>query len=250
MKTFCFTVLSMSLIPYSFCQLPARSSGQVVSGSNVTLFNNNPNFSYLTSATKSDEIKYENIEGSPYIDNYVGASKSIPIGKFYTPEYDYMETALARYNAFTDDIEVSLLEDGINYSLLKKEVGFLYIVLGDETYRAYEHDNRLGFYVIVSKDDKGKCTLLKKERITFVKEQKASSTFVSGTADSFKRLKDVFYFKFEDNLIEVPKKKKIFYNIFREMKDEMKKFIETNRLKISKEDDLLKISEYYNSLIK
>ena len=34
------------------------------------------------------------------------------------------------------------------------------------------------------------------------------------------------------------------------MKDDIKKFIETNRLKISKEDDLLKISEYYNSLIK
>ncbi len=248
MKTYLFILSFLFIYSNSFSQLPARSSGQVVSGSNVSVFFNNPNFSYLSSETKEDVIKYENIEGSPYIDNYSGASNTIPIGKFYSPQMEYIETALARYNAYTDEMEVSLLEDGVDYYLLKKEEGFLYIVLGEKTYRAYLYNNKPGFYVILSPDDTRKCVLLKKERIVFEKERKASSTFVSGTPDSFKRIRDVYYFKIDETLIEVPKKKKIFYNIFRERKNEVKKFVESNRLKINKEEDLIKISEYFNSL--
>ncbi len=231
----------------TFCQLPPKSTGTFVTGSNISIFNN-PNYSYFSSDTKSNLVKYENIEGSPYIDNSVGANKLLPICKFYSPEFEYMETALARYNAYTDNIEVSLLEDGVNYYLLRKKLNFLYIMLGQKIYRAYEFDNKIGYFVILSKNDKGKCVLLKKERVSFKKEEKAENSFVTSSSNRFEKLKDIFYFKFAEGLVKIPKNKKQFYSLFKNKKDDIKIFTESNRLKIAKNKDLLKISEYYETL--
>ena len=231
----------------SFSQLPPRSSGSVSTGSNVSVFDNN-RFSEYTFDSRNKVLKYENIEGSPYINNNSGANNNLPIGKFYSTDFEYISTALARYNAYTDDMEVSMLEDGVDYYLLKKQEDFFYIILKKKTYRAYRHKNKLGFYVILSKDDKSKCTLLKKERIVFKKAEKPQNSFETSKPESFKKVRDTYYFKFENRLIEIPKKRKAFYGLFSENKDEMKRHIEANRLKMNSEKDLLKIAAHYNTL--
>lgn len=233
----------------SFCQLPARSSGTVTTGSNISFLDNN-RFSEYTFGSRNKVLKYENIEGSPYIDNNSGANNNLPIGKFYTSEFEYISTALARYNAYTDNMEVSLLDDGVDYYLLKKEQDFFYVILKKKTYRAYKYLNGLGYFVILSKDDKKKCTLLKKERVVFKKEEKAKNSFETSKPDSFKKMRDSYFFKFDNTVIKVPKKKKLFYKLFEEKGDKIKNYIETYRLKINKEKDLLKITGYYNSLLK
>jgi len=231
----------------AYCQVPQQGSGQVATGSNISIFDN-LDMSKISVERKSKVIEYKNIEGSPYVDNNSGANKNFPIGKFYSPELEYIETALARYNAYTDDIEVSLLEDGVDYFFLRKETDFLYIVLGETTYRAYEQNGELGFFVILSRNDTQKCTLLKKQRVVFNKEEKATSSFVTGKPDSFKKMKDTFFFKFENEIKEIPKKKKLIYSLFGEKQTEMKKYIESNRFKTSKDADLIKIAAYYNTL--
>ena len=240
-----FAFLFMSVKGY--CQIPQQSSGQVVTGSNISIFNN-PDFSKITLESRSKVTKYQNIEGSPYINNNSEPNKNLTIGKFYSPEFEYIVTALARYNAYTDNMEVSLMDDGVDYYFLRKKTSFLYIVLGKTTYRAYVHNDAIGFFVILSKNDTEKCVFLKKQRILFKKEEETSSSFDTGTSDSFKRVKDKFYFKFEDLILEIPKKKKTFYKLFKEKEIEIKQYVETNKLKIKKEKDLLKISKYYNTL--
>lgn len=239
--------LFLLIFSNSIGQIPTQGSGQVITGSNVSIFDN-LNSSNLSLESNPKTLTYEHIEGSPYIDNAVGANKNLPIGKFYTPEFEYMETALARYNAFTDNMEVSLLEDGVDYYLLKKKSNFLYIILGEKTYRAYEMNGTIGFFVILSKDDTQKCTLLKKESVSFIKEKKAASSFVNGTPNSFRRMRDIFYFKIDKTLVEIPRRKKQFYALFTEKKNPIKDYIASNNLKITSQEDLLKIANYYNSL--
>ncbi|PKA82759.1 hypothetical protein ATE92_0896 [Ulvibacter sp. MAR_2010_11] len=244
-----YFVLFAFLLIFSkpFCQLPERSSGQVVTGSNMSIFND-PNFTMPSNSAGPAVLKYQEIEGTPYIDNS-SETNAVPIGKFYSPDFEYIETALARYNAYTDNMEVSLLEDGIDYYYLRKKPDYLYIVLGKKTYRAYNVDGSYKFFVILSENDTQKCTLLKKETIEFMKAEKASSSFVTDTPNSFKRVRDVYYFKMGHRLLEIPKNKKSFYGLFNEKKNAVRSYIETNRLKINDEEDLIKISNYYNTLL-
>ncbi len=238
-KTFFFTLCF--LLSFS------KSIGQVI-GDNLSVFDPR-NMSVVLYNSNSTEYNGSAIEGSPYINNNIDADHNLPIAKFYSPDFKHIETALARYNAFTDDIVVSLLNDGVNYSYLRKKPNFFYIMLGKTTYRAYEFKNDLNFFVIVSKNDKEKCSLLKKEKIVFKKEEKASSSFVTGTPSKYRRLKDIYYFKLESSIKEIPKKKKQLHNLFGEKNSEMKEFIKATKLNLSKEEDLLRISEYYNSLL-
>ena len=230
-------------------QLPTQSSGSAVTGSNIDVFDTNRfSISAMQKASKS-ELSYDDIEGTPYIDNNTGAANNLPLGKFYTPNFEYLETALARYNAYTDKIEVSPLDDGVDYYFLKKEPDFLYVVLKDKKYRAYQHENGIGYFVIVSDDDKRSCTLLKKETVTFRKAKKAESSFVTGTPDSFQRRKDMYYLKLDATIVEIPRRKKDFYELFGKQKEAIKNYVENYKLKWNDEEDLLKISNYYNTLL-
>ncbi len=233
---------------FTLCFLLAfsKSVGQVI-GDNLTVFDPK-NMSVVLYKSNSIESNDSTVEGSPYINNNPGADNNLPIAKFYSTDFKYIETALARYNAYTGDMEISLADDGLDYYYLKKRPNSFYILLGKTTYRAYEFKNGINFFVIVSKSDKEKCGLLKKETIVFKKGEKASSSFVTGTPDNFRRLKDVYYFKLESSIKEIPKKKKQLHNIFAEKNSEMKEYIDATKLKLSNEEDLLRISEYYNSL--
>ncbi len=197
---------------------------------------------------KRGALTYEEIEGSPYIDNFSGADQNLPLGKLYTADMTYITTALVRYNAYTDDMEVSLLEDGVDYYLLKKQPDFLYVVLKDKKYRAFEYEGVLSFFVILSEDDKQACTLLKKEKVVFVQAEKPKSSFVTATAASFKRLRDVYFLKIGDKLYEVPKKKKLFYSLFKGKEEAVKKYMEANQLKHTREQDLLQLVRQYDKL--
>ncbi len=137
MKTISFVPFFLFIFWQSHCQTAPQSEPLVASGWGTSIFGSG-NHSNISSVPKSRDIKYEHIEGSPYIDNNSGANKNIPIDKFYTASNEYLETALARYNAYTDDMEVSLLNDGLDYYFLKKKPKSFYIMLGKITYRAYE----------------------------------------------------------------------------------------------------------------
>jgi len=237
------------LIPFSTLigQVGSGSAGGISTGSNASVLSD----LQLLDIHSSDKrtITYEEVEGSPYIDNNTGANNNLPIGKFYTTDFTFITTAFARYNAYTDAMEVSTLEDGVDYFLLKKQPDFLYIVLRKKTYRAYEHNGTTGYFVILSENDTGKCTLLKKEQVLFKKAERPKSSFVTGTPNSFKRLKDVLYFKMDDSILEIPRKKKAFYALFGEQAGAIKTYVEGNQLKINKEEDLLLIGNYYSKLV-
>ena len=248
MKKICFIILmSTSLV---LGQTFTRDSGEIVNGSNISFISGNhlPD-SFLNSNGKT--LNYNEIKGSPYIDNFSGTNNSLPIGRIYTAEVRLMGSAYIRYNAYTDNVEVSLQENSKDYSLLKKKENYVYVEFNNKKYRAYSHgDNQIGFFVIVSEKDTDLCTLLKKEKIIFKEETKPKSSFLSPIPPSFKRVKDQYYFKINEKMIETPTKKKELISLLVEHQSKVRDYLNDNKLKLTKEKDLLAIVNFYNSLDK
>ncbi|MFV9552317.1 hypothetical protein [Algibacter sp. PT7-4] len=232
-------------------QIFTKGDGQVISSSNFGFIKGNHLPDGFLSSDGSN-LRYENIQGSPYINNNSGAENNLPIGKAYTENSKYIGTAFIRYNAYTDNMEISLMDDGVDYYLLKKEIGFLYIVLKKKTYRAYEYlDNNkkaLGFFVIESEKDTNMCTLLKKEKVIFKEETKPKNSFLTSSPARFNRIKDTYYLMFENKAKLVPKKRKDLWVLFPEKQKEIKAFIESEKIKPTNINDLQNVVNYYNSL--
>ena len=236
---------------YSYCQIGKRDSGSIINGSNISFIHGDhlPD-SFLKSGNKT--FKYKDISGTPYIDNKQELTHNTPTGKLYTSENELINTLFIRYNAYSDNMELSSLDDGINYYLLKKKTNAWYIVLGKNRYRAYnyslENEQKLGFFVIISNDDINYCTLLKKESVLFKDQVAEQNAFITPSPPSFTKAKNTYFIKIGDAVQKIPKKKKDFLELFLIKKDKLKKYLNENNHKLSREKDLLAIVNYYNSI--
>jgi len=238
---------------YSYGQVSLQSDGrQITNGSNVGFFRGNhlPD-SFLKSGNKT--INYKDINGTPYTDNKQKMIHGIASGKLYDSEFKLLNTLFIRYNAFTDNIELSKIDDGIDYFLLKKKVDAWYINLGENMYRAYnyslENEQKIGFFVIISKDDSKYCTLLKKEKVIFKDAVAQQNAFITASPASFRRASDTYFIKIGNSVNLIPKKKKDFLQLFLLKKELLKKHLDANKYKLTKEKDLITIINYYNSIV-
>ena len=115
------------------------------------------------------------------------------------------------------------------------------------TYRAFEYEKlKLGFFKVLAEKDNA--YLLSRQFIKFNKGTKALDNFSRNKPAKFERKKDVHYIKLstQDVVIKLPTKKSKFLKIFNS--DKLKNYIKKERLSIKKEDDLIQIFKYYNSV--
>jgi hypothetical protein len=251
MKNAVAALLLIASCTGAVAQIGTVDGGEIVNSTNLGYLGSNhlPD-SFLKS--KNKVITYKDVEGTPYINNNSGANNNLPIGKVYDKDFKYISTAFIRYNAYTDNMEVSLMSDGVDYYLLKKQPDFFYVVLNKKRYRAYNYiDDKVdktGYFIIVSEDDKEHGVLLKKEKILFKKASQANNSFVTSTPPSFIKTKDTYYIKLGNQVNKVPKKKKEFFSMFKDKSFQIKTFASKNKLKINKEESLLRIVKYYNEL--
>ncbi len=210
--------------------------------------NNYIPFKLLKSSFKISET-YENIDGSPYIQNTIG-TRNIPICKIFDSKMIFLGSALGFYNAYMDEMEISAIDNGSDYYLLKKNTDFLYIKFRNKTYRVYEFNYRPHYFILLSENDLGVCTLLKKEKVYFLKRSSETVSLIEGDEASFMRAKDTYYIKIGTVVYKLPKKKKAFFNLFQEKNKLVKNYTKENNLSITSENDLLSIVNYYNSLHK
>lgn len=251
MKNTVVALFLMVSCTVAVAQIGTGDGGEIVSSTNLGYLGSNhlPD-SFLKS--KNKVVTYNDVEGTPYINNNSGANNNLPIGKVYDKDFKYISTAFIRYNAYTDNMEVSLMNDGVDYYHLKKQPNFFYVVLNKKKYRAYNYTDdkaaKIGYFIIISEDDKENAVLLKKEKILFKKAAQANNSFVTSTPPSFIKTKDAFYVKLGEEISKVSKKKKEFFSMFKDKSLQTKAFVSDNKLKISKEESLLKIINYYNEL--
>lgn len=199
----------------------------------------------ITSSTTAK--KNINIAGSPYINE-----KYLPIS--LTSHED--RSLQARYNGFNGDMEVLDVNKGtvfvLNKNLDSYDVTFTSL---DKTYKIFKYIDKDGyisndFFVKVATSNS--INLLKKENVQYLGEKVATSTYDKAREARYKRANDDYYIKIsneeDQNAILLPRNKKGLANLFPEHSANILKHIKSNKIKTSREDDLIKLIEYISTL--
>lgn len=183
------------------------------------------------------------VQGSPYLyDEYFPAITS----------YDN-KTLRVKYNMVTDEMEVETNEMEV-YALNKNIANLRIKFLKDKTtYQAFDYINddgiaTKGYFVLLSDLD-FEIKLLMKQSKKFVDRKPAKSSYQTAELAHYKRERDELYIKIgQQNAIELPSNKKDIATLFPDSEKEVLAFIKKNKIKTRKEEDLIKLVEFLNTL--
>lgn len=158
-----------------------------------------------------------------------------------------------RYNGFNGDMEVLDVKKGVVFVLNRLMTNYDVNFTGQrKIYRSYKFRSDEGsidhgfFVTLVSDDD---VSLLKKENVKFLKEVKAISTLDKARDAQYKPGKDQYFIKIKDTpAIEFSIKKKEINSRFPEKAKDIQRFIKSEKIKFSKEVDLITLVNYINTL--
>ncbi|WP_040250003.1 hypothetical protein [Psychroserpens mesophilus] len=208
--------------------------GQAIGGSRVNL---------LIDVTPV--VLNESVEGSPYInEKFLPATISASEGDVF----------YVRYNAMSDEFEVKG-DQNKAYALNRYRRDIVIEILPlKKTYQVVgyyddERNENFGYFLYLT-NPKAKTVLFKKEKIIFIDEQKASTGYDSNDPAKYKRINDKFFIKLNGKKIlsELPNKRKDLAKLFSEHEDSVIAYMKENRIKTSKEEDLIQLINYVNTL--
>jgi hypothetical protein len=187
-------------------------------------------------------MPYSNILGSPYLyDEFI---ESEAISK---DSIRYVNVKF-RYNIFEDKLEYL---NGEEVLVLTNPHDFSYFFLGQDVlfYQSYPSRRELanqGYFLLLTIGNKA--ALSKKINITY-EPPKDAQVYTAAKKPEFKRSADHYFIKFEGSVPSriYPNKRKVLKS-FPDKKGELEIFIIQNQLNFKKEDDIIKLVKYYNSL--
>ncbi|MEM6721726.1 MAG: hypothetical protein AAF611_20525 [Bacteroidota bacterium] len=190
-----------------------------------------------------NKIIAANIEGTPYFDESFNSAKITPINKVF----------FVRYNAALDVMEVIQQSDTLvinknnrNYVIKQNKGNITYKIL--ENVEAGKDEDKLGYYVQLTTGEKIK--LYRKDRKKFVESKGAAYGNINKSSAKYKEQKSGFYIEFGDSgtAIEIPRKKKALIKLFASKEGEIKEFLKKGKIKLNKEEDLIRLVNYANTL--
>jgi len=204
------------------------------------------------------DLKLRSLKNTPT----VKASGSAYLNESFSPiiiktDQDATIKVNGRYNAYNGDIEIvkppssrplALDITDTNYEITFTNSGKIY---KSYTYINENEKKESGFFVVTYRSNKT-MSLYKKEKINFIPAIIAGASSYNGSQDAkFKRISDKYYYLKKDNttntLISFPKKKKELIKILSlETNKDISSFIKQNRIKLSKEKDIIKLLTYLN----
>ncbi|AXT18941.1 hypothetical protein D7030_15110 [Flavobacteriaceae bacterium AU392] len=218
-------------------------------------------FSQPSEITPSENIPSENI--TPLV---LKRLNSTPTGKIIGSAYlnaSFLpakiksqgdEIFLIRFNAYNGNMEVIKAEGEKPRALNPINTNYkITFVDSKKIYKAHSYTNKegtllKGFFVEVNSSEN--IALFKKERISFIPAaQEAASTYKQGQQEAkFKRVQDTYYISRNSSDLELlPKKKKKFVKLFSsKYEKDILTFIKENSIKLSKEEDIIKVINYIN----
>jgi hypothetical protein len=192
----------------------------------------------LRQSAKNLEGDVVTVEGSPYLtDAFTDATVFFARG----PETVFP----VRYNIYNDYIEYRQNDQTF---ILNPSVLIDKIYIGDEilVVDKYEYKGKLkqGYFTLL---DSGKIVLLSKKVVVY-KESQGAKAFESGsTVPTYTRASNHYYFKKNGELIRVDNLKNIIANLPTHQ-EEVTKFAKEEKISVRKENELVKLFQYYNSL--
>lgn len=185
---------------------------------------------------------HSKVEGSPYL------FRNFTKGEAISNDNIRYVNANFRFNIYTDQIEYE--KYGEIY-ILNNPGDFEYFIIDDNIfcYRLFITSDGLlkkGFFQLLNKGEDA--TLFKKKNVKFVPPKEAEA-YAPANPAKFMSASDHYYISFHEKpLVMLNLKKKEFLTVFTEKTSEIENYIANQKLSIRKEEDLLKIVEFYNKL--
>lgn len=187
------------------------------------------------------KAKYNNPEGSPYLDESFTAAQI----------NDISETQFVRFNAYEGKIEAQVA----NNQVVELDGADTYVITlkdgSDKVYETHSYVNSKGevlysFFQRLHSTDK--YTLYLKEQIKYQKEEKAEG-YKDAQPASFKKDNSSFFindlWRGSEDLILIPERTKSFTELFPNQAKSIKNLIKSEKLKLDSRDDLIRILDHY-----
>lgn len=155
---------------------------------------------------------------------------------------NYKESTPLRYNPYKDEME--FMKGGSIYYLNKHEGISVNFTEENKEYVIRKHKYELKYFVLAQK---GKISLLIKEKVKFIAATQAVDSYGSSKAARYSRSRDEFYFENQQGRVFLlPKKKKQLIKMFSSVNSGAKNFIKKNRINPKKQKDLVKLFKFLN----
>ncbi|OIQ29436.1 MAG: hypothetical protein BM564_07015 [Bacteroidetes bacterium MedPE-SWsnd-G2] len=194
--------------------------------------------------TTSTRKKNVNIDGSPFVNE-----SYLPIELTTFEDRNFK----GRYNAYNGDMEVLDDENGKVFVLDKAMDNYVVKFIGlNKAYKVYSYIDDDGyiesdFFITLREDEK--VTFLQRERIIFLEEKVAESTYDRGRPASYKRVKDKFYILIAgENAQELPSKRKEIAKLFPDHSKEVLAFLKEHKTSTSDVEELTEFMVFLNTL--
>lgn len=184
------------------------------------------------------------IQGTPYIDaTFYPARVTANIEQIFN----------ARYNAVTDEMEIETEKSTIQ-AINKLLPGITVTFLNNKkTYKGmsyFQEDGNAatGFFVPITNSNLN-VKLFLKERKVFVDRTPAKSSYQDAKPAKFDKLNDSFYIVIKNQIAKpLPDNKKEISALFPNFEKDILKYINSEKLNVKKQEDLIKLINYLNQL--
>ncbi len=189
---------------------------------------------YTLQSSSGKTLTYDDILGTPYPNKNFSAAKISG-----TPD----SKVLVKYNSFNDEIEFKK-DDQVLALPKKPEYSRIEIFSPKETLVLLDTSDELNgyFYELVN----GKNSLYKKVKTKFFDYVPAPNGYSSDKPANFKTLDPTYYIKTEKGFIKKPKSQKDIIEQFSDKREILNTFFKSNKIKLDKEEDLIKLVNFLN----
>ncbi len=231
-KSIFYLIFILTLNGISYAQLPLTYGVRKT----MDLYETNK----LTSGNGTHILTQNEIEGSPYLqDEFVS-------GSIYTIQKLMYIEILLRYNIYNDNLEFKLPSDEVQ-ALSAPEI-VEKAIIGDIqlNYSPFLRANKIrhGFLLLL---EEGKASLFSKPVVAF-KEATEPAAYKLAEPAKFVRKADEFYIRIGNEPAKLITGKKDLIESFQDNRDKVENYIDKNRIKTNKAEDLKKVVSFYNSL--
>ena len=198
---------------------------------------------YISNRTVNLVNEQEDYTGSPYFNEDFVSGNILSKGKTIATNQ------IVRYNVNKEEFEIRDSKDSNSKTvktILRSEN--ITIEMGDHSFE-YISDakNKLRGYFIPLITG-GKNSLYKKIKKEYIPSQKAINSMTSDVAALYKEKEILYLVDGDGKFIELTSSKKDRLNAFGDTKKNVKDYAKQNKLNLKKEEDLIKIVTYTNSL--
>ena len=186
-----------------------------------------------------------NVQGSHYFDKEFKLAKLEYFGK------ELNDTGFMRYNAFRDEIEMAdtQLQNETDVILLKS-ADVIPLINGDRyEYLPYRLESGNAFigYLVNIFDGKDSKLYLKRKK-TFMEAKIARTSLENSFPPRYVESEELFISVKGDTPVKLKQSKKSITNFFNSNSDKVKKFIKSEKLKVSELSSIIKIFEFAENL--